>query len=131
MLCNVIRLGDSTLETFWFFPYFMEQHILRSLPSFKMFDYKVNYDNHSSFTNLGNKKRKFGSPVRIFTNIPLSKLNLAGIDGYKYCKLCRFWVSKENKHCLECQSCTSKVSIKIHCRSLQFSIKKMLLLKLL
>ena len=104
------NLGDFILETFWFFPYYMEQHIIRNLPEFKMFDYKVNYENHSSFTNTGNRKRKFGSPVRIFTNVTLSKLNLKRVTGYKYCKSCNYWVSNENRHCNECKFCTSKVS---------------------
>ena len=32
---------DVELPTFWIFPYFMETHILKELPSFMMCDYKV------------------------------------------------------------------------------------------
>lgn len=54
----------------WMFPYFMESQILNSLPDFNMLDYKVDYVNHSLFQD-GPKGRKYGSPVRIFTNISL------------------------------------------------------------
>lgn len=46
----------------------MESHILNSFPNFSMLDYKVDYDNHSLFTEKPSG-RKNGSPVRIFTNI--------------------------------------------------------------
>lgn len=64
---NVNKIKDD-LAMFWVFPYFMEPQILNSLPNFSMLDYKVLYDNHSSFQN-GPKGRKQGSPVRIFTNV--------------------------------------------------------------
>lgn len=98
------------LKVVWFFPYFMEHHITCSLPDFKMFDFKIDYENHSSFTNVGNRKRKHGSPVRIFTNVPLRLFDLSNIPGYKYCQECEFWVAEENLHCKKCNACTSKVS---------------------
>lgn len=55
------------------------------------------------------KGRKFGSPVRIFTNIPLNKLILPSNEGYRYCDICEYWVSEENQHCPQCNKCTSKV----------------------
>lgn len=58
---------DDDLNIFWIFPYFMEPQIKNSLPNFTMLDYKVDYDNHPLFQQ-GNKGRKHGSPVRIFTN---------------------------------------------------------------
>lgn len=65
-------LNETTdvLPVFLFFPYFMEPQILNSLPHYNMADYKVDYDNHSLFKD-GSKGRKFGSPVRIFTNLSL------------------------------------------------------------
>lgn len=57
-----------SLPVFWIFPYFMEPHLLNSLPNFKMLDYKVDYDNHPLFRD-DPKGRKHGSPVRIFTNV--------------------------------------------------------------
>lgn len=56
------------LSVFFIFPYFMEPQILNSLPDYSMLDYKVDYDNHPLFQE-GLKARKFGSPVRIFTNV--------------------------------------------------------------
>ncbi|XP_025835735.1 zinc finger CCHC domain-containing protein 4-like, partial [Agrilus planipennis] len=65
------------------------------------------YDNHSLFQH-GNKGRKYGSPVRIFTNIDPSCIELPKDEGYKYCKVCKRWISSENNHCNKCNSCTSK-----------------------
>lgn len=59
---------EDKMPIFWMFPYFMETHILNSLPDFVMLDYKVDYDNHPLFTK-DEKGRKYGSPVRIFTNV--------------------------------------------------------------
>lgn len=59
----------------------------------------------------GLKARKLGSPVRIFTNIPLDKFLLPKEEGYWLCKDCMKWSSKENKHCPYCSFCTSKVKI--------------------
>lgn len=59
---------EDKLPVFWVFPYFMEPHLLNSLPELVMLDYKVDYDNHPLFTK-DQKGRKYGSPVRIFTNV--------------------------------------------------------------
>ncbi|XP_044252568.1 rRNA N6-adenosine-methyltransferase ZCCHC4 isoform X2 [Tribolium madens] len=95
------------LPIFWIFPYFMEPQILNSLSDYSMLDYKVDYDNHPLFQD-GAKARKFGSPVRIFTNVDPSKIALPPEEGYKFCAECNKWVSKENKHCQICRKCTSK-----------------------
>lgn len=115
---------EKKLPVFWVFPYFMEPHILNSLPDFVMLDYKVDYDNHPLFTR-DEKGRKYGSPVRIFTNVDpkwviRSYKNYCFIEysfrlivlpvkqGYKYCEECEKWVSQENEHCESCGACTSK-----------------------
>ncbi|XP_008557635.1 rRNA N6-adenosine-methyltransferase ZCCHC4 [Microplitis demolitor] len=104
------------LKIIFILPYFMEpiMHFKSNpagvdggLKDLKMSDYRVDYDNHSLFRS-GSTGRKFGSPVRIFTNIPLNLLKLPEDDGYKYCKRCDKWVSVENKHCKLCKTCTSK-----------------------
>ncbi|KAL6262811.1 hypothetical protein P5V15_005601 [Pogonomyrmex californicus] len=107
---------DFSLKIMFIFPYFME-HIMREksnppcvtggLKDLKMSDYKVDYDNHPLFISEKHGK-KYGSPVRIFTNIPLNLLELPMSDGYKFCKHCEKWVSGENKHCKKCKECTSK-----------------------
>ncbi|KAJ8951551.1 hypothetical protein NQ318_020424 [Aromia moschata] len=96
----------TDLPIFWIFPYFMEPQILNSLRNFKMLDYKVDYDNHSLFQD-GPKGRKYGSPVRIFTNLDPGLIRLPE-NGYRYCKPCNRWVAKENVHCDLCSSCPSK-----------------------
>ncbi|XP_011871989.1 PREDICTED: zinc finger CCHC domain-containing protein 4 isoform X2 [Vollenhovia emeryi] len=105
-----------SLKIMFISPYFME-HIMREkstppqvtggLKDLKMSDYKVNYDNHPLFVSEKHG-RKHGSPVRIFTNIPLNLLQLPSSDGYKFCQNCKKWVSSENKHCKMCKECTSK-----------------------
>lgn len=104
--------NDNSLKIMFMFPYFME-HIMKEksnplsvaggLKDLEMSDYKVDYDNHPLFV-LG----KQGSPVRLFTNVPLKLLELPTSDGYKFCKKCKKWVSAENKHCKKCKECTSK-----------------------
>ncbi|XP_066586535.1 rRNA N6-adenosine-methyltransferase ZCCHC4 [Prorops nasuta] len=106
----------DTLKIIFIFPYFMESIIQQKsnpplinggLRELKMADYKVDYDNHPLFIT-GSSGRKYGSPVRIFTNILLRLFKLPESDGYKYCKRCLKWVSNENRHCKKCKECTSK-----------------------
>lgn len=113
---NGIEDESDMLKMLFVFPYFMESIIKKKsnppaipggLRDLKMADYKVDYDNHPLYITdrEGNKQP---SPARIFTNIPLNQLELPESDGYRYCKKCERWVSKENKHCKECRECTSK-----------------------
>ncbi|RWS29806.1 zinc finger CCHC domain containing 4-like isoform CRA_b [Leptotrombidium deliense] len=79
-------------------------------------DYKVNYENHCKFSANHSRKRKEGSPVRIFTNIPPNLFVLEESEGYKYCSICERYVASENKHCIHCNRCTSKDGREsIHC----------------
>lgn len=102
---------NISLKVMFIFPYFMETimkeksnlpSVAGGLKDLEMSDYKVTYD-HPLFASS-----KQGSPVRIFTNIPLKLLELPELDGYKFCKKCEKWVSSENKHCKMCKKCTSK-----------------------
>ncbi|XP_013389825.1 zinc finger CCHC domain-containing protein 4 [Lingula anatina] len=107
--------AKKELPVLLFFPYFLEPRILESLPSFTMLDYKVDYENHDKF-HEGPTGRKHGSPVRIFTNINPSRIQLPKDEGYSFCKLCQRYVGEENKHCTICNSCTSKDGrTYIHC----------------
>ena len=90
-----------------FFPYFNEKRITTTIPSLRMSDFMVDYRNHSKF-HSNSSGRKFGSPVRIFTNIQLSSIVLPETDGYHYCDNCIKYVSKNNKHCFECKDCTAR-----------------------
>lgn len=98
---------NGSLPLMWIFPYFMEPMIIHNCSGMSMLDYKVDYDNHPLFQQ-GHKGRKYGSPVRIFTNILPSKLPLPEEEGYRFCDFCEKWVSSENKHCFKCSNCTSK-----------------------
>lgn len=111
---------EEKLTILFFMPYFMESHIKNHI-NLEMADYKVNYDNHSLFTK--EKGRKFGSPVRIFTNIPLNKLKLDSSE-YHFCEFCEKYVYNENKHCYLCNSCTSKDGrTYIHCKKCNRCVK--------
>ena len=68
---------------------------------------KVEYVNHRAFKSGGGAGKK-GSPVRIFTNLPLSELALPPSEGYRLCAECEAWVSAANRHCAKCGRCTSK-----------------------
>ncbi|XP_004579226.2 rRNA N6-adenosine-methyltransferase ZCCHC4 isoform X1 [Ochotona princeps] len=98
--------GYKELPIFWIFPYFFESRICQFFPSFSMLDYQVDYDNHALYKH-GKTGRK-QSPVRIFTNIPPSKIILPTEEGYRFCPLCQRYVSVENQHCEHCNSCPSK-----------------------
>lgn len=99
------NIKSKELPVLWFFPYFMEKRIVDCLPQFSMLDYKVDYDNHALFRG---DVKKYGSPVRIFTNIPPSQIVLPSTEGYWYCKECNRYSGSENIHCQMCNSCTSK-----------------------
>ncbi|KAG8321419.1 rRNA N6-adenosine-methyltransferase zcchc4 [Homalodisca vitripennis] len=58
----------------------------------------------------GKKGRKLGSPVRMFTNIVAREFVLPRTEGYWLCKPCAKWASPENRHCVKCKACTSKVN---------------------
>ncbi|XP_076440714.1 rRNA N(6)-adenosine-methyltransferase ZCCHC4-like [Babylonia areolata] len=101
-------LTDADLPVVWFFPYFMEKRVCECLPSLTMLDYKVPYDNHNLFQNVRQGGRKKGSPVRIFTNLPLLSFPLPSSEGYWFCDVCQRFSAPENAHCFKCNSCTSK-----------------------
>ncbi|CAD7089409.1 unnamed protein product [Hermetia illucens] len=100
--------NQSLLPVFWIFPYYMENYVKNSMPEMEMCDYKVDYMNHNSYSSDKETSRKFGSPVRIFTNVPLKQIELPESEGYKYCSLCKRWVAAENQHCTYCRDCPSK-----------------------
>ena len=75
-------------------------------PSLAMSDYRVTYSNHKEFSGSG---RKQGSPVRLYTCLPLAQLELPEAEGYRRCRPCGRWVAKENVHCDLCKTCPSKV----------------------
>ncbi|XP_017482916.1 PREDICTED: zinc finger CCHC domain-containing protein 4 [Rhagoletis zephyria] len=105
---KINHLPHQPLPIFWIFPYYSEHYIQQEMPQLRMCDYKVNYTNHSSYTDIGDRSRKLGSPVRVFTNVPLELLHLPVEEEYKYCALCQRYTALENRHCFKCAYCPSK-----------------------
>ncbi|XP_073430795.1 rRNA N(6)-adenosine-methyltransferase ZCCHC4 isoform X2 [Dendrobates tinctorius] len=97
---------SKVLPMFWIFPYFFEARIVQCFPDFSILDYQVDYDNHTLY-KYGKTGRK-QSPVRIFTNISPESIVLPSSEGYRFCAVCRRYVSSENKHCEICNLCPSK-----------------------
>lgn len=96
----------AEMPMMWIFPYFFEPRILECLPSFRMLDYQVDYDNHPLYKH-GKTGRK-QSPVRIFTNISPRDIVLPKEEGYRFCLVCERHVWSLNKHCPKCNLCPSK-----------------------
>ncbi len=71
------RQVSTTL--FWIFPYFMEKKLVGKETGLglAMSDYRVVYENHREFSGNPESGRKQGSPVRIFTNMPLRQVSTA------------------------------------------------------
>ncbi|XP_028391149.1 rRNA N6-adenosine-methyltransferase ZCCHC4-like isoform X2 [Dendronephthya gigantea] len=112
------------IPTIWIFPYFMEKHIIQELPSFKMCEFKVDYDNHPLYKKHHGTSSKT-SPVRIFTNVPLRNIVLPPEKGYRYCEKCERYVDDNNVHCQLCNDCTSKDGrVWIHCSQCGKCVKK-------
>ena len=95
------------------------------MPQVEMSDYQVSYLSGSGYRDgKEGSNRKQGSPVRIFTTLELSKIDLSGEPGYKFCPKCQKWVSELNKHCEQCQACTSKNGAPYkHCRECNRCVK--------
>ncbi|XP_061923030.1 rRNA N6-adenosine-methyltransferase ZCCHC4 isoform X1 [Entelurus aequoreus] len=97
---------NMDMPMIWIFPYFFEPRIVECFPKFSMLDYQVDYDNHSLYKH-GKTGRK-QSPVRLFTNINPSLFVLPKEEGYRFCAICKRYVSSLNKHCAKCKVCPSK-----------------------
>lgn len=95
----------TEMSTLLFYPYFMETWVKNWLPSYKMIDFKVCYENQRKFSKDSTGK---GSTARIFTDISPDQIELPIDIGYHYCKLCKKYTFKENTHCKKCNGCTSK-----------------------
>ncbi|PAV84499.1 hypothetical protein WR25_25248 [Diploscapter pachys] len=83
-------------------PYFVGKHVLKSDASYWMSDLKITYDNHKDFGKPGK------SPVRIFTNLPKSTIQLSSMEEYRFCEMCEKYVASTNLHCFQCEKCPSK-----------------------
>ncbi|XP_053686310.1 rRNA N6-adenosine-methyltransferase ZCCHC4 [Sabethes cyaneus] len=116
-------LVQHVLPAFWVFPYFMEAYIKKEMPSMEMSDYHVSYTNHKTYHN-GKKSLKHGSPIRLFTNVPLESFKLPFNEGYKFCLKCNKSVHKTNTHCVICNKCASKNGASyMHCTKCNVCVK--------
>ncbi len=82
---NGFNSDNLELSVMWIYPYFMEPSIASAYPSLNMCDYKINYTDHRTFREGGLSR---GSPVRLFTNLPLKKVHLPEDEGYRWCPDC-------------------------------------------
>ena len=103
-LWRVIGWDESALPggvpTLWIFPYFNRKEIAEKT-NFIMLQFKVEYEVKYS-------RIKRGSPVRVFTNIPLQSFKLpTESNEYKLCKPCGMFVFNRAYHCNKCNSCES------------------------
>ncbi|KAM3957125.1 rRNA N(6)-adenosine-methyltransferase ZCCHC4 [Aphomia sociella] len=123
-LYKLISKKDEALNVLWTFPYFAEPYIRNMMPEIKMHDYQVEYEKHKKFQSKTKSGRKFGSPVRFFTNLPLATIDLSNDDKYKLCDKCKYWVSATNNHCNKCKECTSKNGMTYkHCNTCKRCVK--------
>ncbi|KAI6650630.1 Zinc finger CCHC domain-containing protein 4 [Oopsacas minuta] len=103
-LWKLVGWNESVLTggvpTLWIFPYFNGTEIIQKT-NFCMLQYRVKYEYKYA-------KCKRGSPVRIFTNIPIQQFKLpTRSNEYKFCEDCNMFVFTNASHCSKCNSCES------------------------
>lgn len=103
--------GDVSVTKYWIYPHFLSKHIHDVQPDLKMCHFPIEYNNHPVF-KAGNSYTK--SPVRVFTDRPLSEIVLAEED-FKLCKKCTAWVGKDTVHCKKCRTCPQVNRATRHC----------------
>ncbi|CAF0968935.1 unnamed protein product [Didymodactylos carnosus] len=118
---NIHTYGQKTIQH-WnlilFSPYFHEKWIQKFFTLF-MLDYKIEY---TSLPHLCRGRK--GSPVRMFTDCKLNTFPPLDDNNYKYCDYCQRYTLLTNKHCFECNSCTSKDGLPYyHCKLCQRCVK--------
>ncbi|KAH8337778.1 hypothetical protein KR067_002771, partial [Drosophila pandora] len=104
---KINRMPLTPLPIFWIYPYYSANHIKQEMPEMDMCEYRINYTNHLRYTNVGKQSRFCGSPVRLFSNVPMNLLRLPLKEGYKYCEKCDCYTAWENLHCDPCGKCPS------------------------
>jgi hypothetical protein len=89
---DALRMGKISPTLFWIFPYFMEKKLVgeETVLGLAMSDYRVGYENHREFSGNPGSGRKQGSPVRIFTNMPLRQVPVP----YRYDKCAEFRIGR-------------------------------------
>ena len=70
---------------------------------FEMSDYQVSYNEEGRYRqgHQNASRRKLGSPVRIYTTVPLNRIDLSHLkDDYRLCQSCDKFLSKLCKTCV-------------------------------
>ena len=97
-------------------------------PRLAMADYRVTYAGHAQY-GTSDKARKLGSPVRLFTDIPLAEVELTDAREYAHCARCRAWRHVSNVHCSKCGTCPSKDGRTYrHCSGLAHTLRNKIFL---
>lgn len=104
---NKLKPDSYQMAVFIVLPWFLEPKVDKFLHGMTMSDYKVEYSGHTESKSCS-CKNKFGSAVRIFTNLKTNLLVLPASEGYKFCDECQKYTASTNKHCYKCKACTSK-----------------------
>jgi hypothetical protein len=94
-----IQQSNAAVKLMLLFPYFEQKNVAQAMPHLHMLDYRVKYA-HKNYNGEG-------TPVRIFTNIPLPRVPSPQEAGYTLCLDCNDWMFHTNKHCKYCNRCTS------------------------
>ena len=93
-----------------------------------MADFRVTYAGHAQY-GTSEKARKLGSPVRLFTDIPLAEVELTDAREYAHCARCRAWRHVSNVHCSKCGTCPSKDGRTYrHCSGLAHTLRNIIFL---
>lgn len=132
-----------------FFPYFNEHWITRAFyEEVLITDQIVHYINHNKLGKRASKppvaaksrnnqvvckEINTSSPVRIFTNLSRSTIDLSilneGQKGddpfYRWCDVCSRYVFRLNKHCFDCNECSARDASKAynHCKVCNICVK--------
>ncbi len=124
IIASEVNSSSKEVHLFWIFPYFMESQIQHELPEMKMSDYQITYKKSSGYKQGHAGHRNQGSPVRLFTTLPLSRLVLPEVEGYRKCQTCKCFVAVTNRHCHFCGKCTAKNGgLYRHCQECQRCVK--------
>lgn len=82
--------------------YYYQDYIRDHSQQWSMLDYRVAYTHQSVYP------QRVETPVRIFTNIALSRVPSPQEAGYIMCLDCNMWIFYATRfHCFKCNKCTS------------------------
>ena len=104
------------------FPYFHQSRVADASGGIlRMTDIRMTYRNHKKY--VGSER----SPVRLYSNRDfITLIPTLGSDLYKICEPCNAFVYVKNKHCKDCNSCTSIAGKRefVHCRVCEKCVKQ-------